>query len=108
MKYETLTEEEKQFVKENYNKEYSSFDYNICIEEYCEKYVIRCECCDKLIITENEYDDSELHVCHGYLGEYKCCDECYEETDEYNYEHNGYYCEEDDYDKYVDYHCFGI
>lgn len=100
MKINDLNKEELQEIISLYIDTKDDFTWMCSLEEFCEDFVRKCECCGKFVVVENGGD--ELPTLVNWKGDkYKACSNCIEESQEE-------YCNEDgvpdeDYDKYVDY-----
>ena len=91
MRYGKLSSDELQQVIDLYIKERNSIVDLISLEEYCEKYLRQCGDCHKILsVNEPEDDLRMVRDAKGVL--FRCCDECYKESDEYREEmRNKYY-----------------
>lgn len=82
MRYGKLTLKELDEVVKLYIKERHTFSELISVEEYCEKYIRKCENCGKILSVDEPEDD--LCIGTNYKGEkVKCCEECYKYSNEY-------------------------
>lgn len=95
MKIKDLNKEELQEVTKIYIKERHTAPWLCSLEEFCESFVRKCECCGELVVVDD--GDKELPVYTNFKGE-KChmCENCIPE-EEYTYE-------PDYYDEYTEFH----
>lgn len=81
MKINELNKEELREVTDLYVKNRDSFVELYSLENFCENYVRKCECCGKFVVLDEFEED--LHLYKNFKGkEYKVCNHCLEEIKE--------------------------
>lgn len=98
MKIDELNKEELRKVTQMYIEERESQPWLCSLEEFCESFVKRCECCGELVVS-----DCELKTTKNWKGEtLHLCDECYEESKLVEEDGYDYYDESEEYQDYFD------
>lgn len=82
MTIKELNKEELFEVVKIYEKERNTCPWLCSLEEFVENFIRKCESCGKLVSV---YDsDEDLKIGTNFKGEsYHCCDNCYEDSIEY-------------------------